>query len=404
MPQKTAPRLYYGYIIVILSFVIGGLAWGSQRTFGVFLDPLITQFEWSRGSASLTVTIQMFVSGAVAILAGRLSDRFGPRVVMTVCGILIGSSYLLSSLIGSLWQLYLLQGILLGVGLAGIMVPLTSMVIRWFTQRAGLMNGIVHAGPGFGITVIPPLISLLVVNWQMAYLVLGSTVLVIVAACSQFLKKPPTTQIESSGNHLNLKTIENARSVSFFNAIKTRTYWLLSLLLFIDIFNLNTVVVHIVVHAKDLQIPSATAATLLSATAAVSIAGRILVGVVADRVGMRLTIGICLLMTLLALIWVIFARELWSLYLFAAVFGLGGWGIAAVMAPLVAEYFGFKSHGVILGAVSFLGTMGGALGPFIAGVIFDNMKTYTLAFIICATLCGIGLLSLLFLKKPSQQH
>lgn len=402
MPQKTAPRIYYGYIVVILSVLIGASAWGAQRSFGVFLNPLIKEFEWSRAAASLTATIQMFVSGVVAILAGRLSDRFGPRVVMTVCGICIGLSFALSSLVTALWQLYLLQGVLLGVGLAGVMVPLSSMVIRWFTQRVGLMNGIVNAGPGIGITLIPPLISLMMARWQMAYLVLGLVILVVIVICAQFLKRPSLIPpVQSQGNQQKIKTTGNAASLSFNQAIKTRTYWILSLLLFIDIYNLNVIVVHIVVHAEDMLIPAATAATILSVTAAASVAGRIIAGAVADRVGIRLTMGFCLVTALVAFIWVIFAKELWMLYLFAAIFGISGWGISAVMAPTVAEYFGFKAHGAILGAVSFLGTMGGAIGPYVAGAIYDNMKNYNLAFIIGIVLCAVGLVALPFLKKST---
>jgi MFS family permease len=404
---RTAPRLYYGYIIVFLAFVIGALAWGGQRTFGVFLSPLLIQFPlWSRADASLAVTIQSVTTGIMAIIAGRLSDRFGPRVVMTVCGIIIGVSYLLSFFIGSLWQLYLLQGIILGVGLAGVMVPLTSMVIRWFTQRAGLMNGIVHAGPGFGITVIPPLITLFIAqyDWHRAYLLMGGVVLVGMVVAAQFLKQQPLKpRVASNGNHPNTKTIGNVRSFAFREAIKTRTYWILSLLLFIDIFNLNVVVTHIVVHAKDLQIPAAAAATVLSVTAAVSIAGRIIAGAISDKLGIRLTIGICLTTSILAFTLLLFAKELWMLYLFAAIFGIGGWGTAAVMSPLVAEYFGFKAHGAILGAVSFLGTMGGAIGPFIAGAIFDKMGNYNLAFSICITISVIGLVALPLLEKPAEK-
>lgn len=403
LTEKKSTRLYYGYVIVVLAFFIGAVAWGSQRTFGVFLDPLIQQFGWTRAAASLTITIQGFVTGLSAIIAGRLSDRFGPRIVLTICGVLIGTAYLLSYLIDSLFLLYILQGVVLAVGLAGIMVPLTSMVIRWFASRAGLMNGIVHAGPGFGITVIPPLIALFIAryDWNKAYLLIGGVVLIVLVIAAQFLRQQPSAmQTAPTKSGAVLKSIANSYNFTFPEAIKSRTYWILSLLLFIDIFNLNTVVVHIVVHAKDLHIPTEAAATVLSVTAALSIAGRILAGALSDRLGIRVTMAICLITSLVGFIWVIFADNLWMLYLFAVVFGIGGWGIAAVMSPLVAEHFGFKAHGAILGAISFIGTTGGAIGPLIAGAVFDSMGNYTLSFIICASIAACGLVSLLFLKKP----
>ena len=88
MSQKTASRLYYGYIIVVFSLIIAAVAWGAQRTFGVFLDPLIQSFHWSRAATSLTITIQSLTTGLMAIVTGRLSDRYGARIVLTICGFL----------------------------------------------------------------------------------------------------------------------------------------------------------------------------------------------------------------------------------------------------------------------------------------------------------------------------
>jgi len=91
---------------------------------------------------------------------------------------------------------------------------------------------------------------------------------------------------------------------------------------------------------------------------------------------------------------------LWSLYLFAALLGFGGWSVASVSSPLVAEYFGYESHGIILGAITFMGTLGGAFGPLAAGFIYDRMNSYQLIFIICAIITAIGIGLLIFLKKP----
>ncbi len=407
MLKNIRPRFYYGYVVVTASFVIGSLAWGSQRTFGVFLQPLLTQFEWTRASASLTITVQSLITGILSIPAGRLSDRFGPRVVLTICGISIGTGFILSYFVNSLWQLYLTQGILVGVGLAGVMVPLTSTVIRWFTGRAGLMNGIVHAGLGLGITAIPPLATWLIVtyDWRFAYLLLGISILLIVTGSSQLIRLPQSDFVQpATSEHVPSRLKANVRNYSFREAMGTLSFWMLSLLFFADVFNINTVMVHIVQNAKDLKIPAVQAVSILSVTAALSVIGRIGAGALADNKGIKWTIFIGMSATLFSFIWILFAKSILSFYVFAVAFGIGGWAVGAVLSPLVAEYFGFKSHGLILGIITFIGTLGGALGPLVAGRVFDTIGNYKPAFIICALMSTTGLILLKFLNKPGEEN
>lgn len=396
-------RFYYGYVIVALAFFIGAVAWGSQRTFGVFLDPLLKQYpDWSRAAASLAFTIGMIMTGVLSILAGRLSDRFGPRVVLTACGIFIGAGYVLLSRLTGLWYLYLVHGLLISAGMAGIMVPLTSMVIHWFTRRAGLVNGIIQAGPGFGITVVPPVVSWMIVQyeWRNSYLLLGAGALVLIVTASQFVRREPTRQETSRQDGGAAVPAINPVSHTFRQAVGTREFWLLGMLFFIDLFCVNVVMVHLVVHLTGTDVPLVAAVSVLAATSATSIGGRIVAGAVADRVGRRLTIGIGTALSLVAFVWLPFAQETWMLYAFAGAFGIGGWSVGAVLSPMIAEYFGMKSHGVILGAVTFAGTVGGAVGPLLAGGIFDIMKTYDVAFFIGAALSGVALVLLLFLRPP----
>ena len=115
---------HFRILLVFFAFVICALAWGSQRTFAVFLDPLLNDFSWARGPASIAATIQMITTGILAIPAGKFFDKYGPRPVLTVCGILVASSFMLSYFINDIWHLYALQGFLLGAGLGGSTIPL----------------------------------------------------------------------------------------------------------------------------------------------------------------------------------------------------------------------------------------------------------------------------------------
>jgi len=161
--------------------------------------------------------------------------------------------------------------------------------------------------------------------------------------------------------------------------------------------------VHIVIYATDAGVSSITAVTILSATAAISIVGRVIMGGVADRIGNRPACIIGFGLALVAFLWLLIAKELWMLYLFALIFGLGGWAVVAMMSPLVSELFGLRSHGVILGGVFLGASLGGAIGPVIAGYIFDISGGYSQAFLVCATVSIIGLVLSVLLKPVRRE-
>ena len=124
---------------------------------------------------------------------GRLNDKLGPRLVMTICGIFLGLGVLLMSQVGGVWQLYLFYGVIIGIGMGGAFVALLSTVARWFVKRRGMMTGIVIAGVGLGQFIVPPIANWLIsiYDWRMSYVILGSVVLVIGVLAAQFLRRDP---------------------------------------------------------------------------------------------------------------------------------------------------------------------------------------------------------------------
>ena len=170
-----------------------------------------------------------------------------------------------------------------------------------------------------------------------------------------------------------------------------RQFWTICLAFLAVEFCLLTIMTHIVPHASDIGLSSKAAAGILATIGGISMAGRFVVGIVIDRIGSRHTMIICLILLISTLLWTQVAREPWMLYLFAAAYGFAHGGIFTVISPIVADYFGIRSHGVIFGIIVFGGTVGGALGSVLAGRIFDVTGSYSLAFWICAALGAIGL-------------
>lgn len=127
----------------------------------------------------------------MAIVMGRLNDRLGPRIVLTICGFFAGIGYLLISQISEIWQLYLFYAIIVGVGVGGFFVPLTSTLARWFVKKRTFMTGIVLLGASFGVIIIPTIATWLIVKfgWRLGYTVMGVVNLIVIVLTAQLLKK-----------------------------------------------------------------------------------------------------------------------------------------------------------------------------------------------------------------------
>ena len=153
--NTTRPRFFYGYILVSVAVVIQVIAWGLYNSYGVFFNQLLADFAWPRETISGAFSLAQMVIGVGAIFLGTLNDRYGPRLLMTIGGILAGLGYVLMSQVNSVWQLYLFYGVIVGIGLSGTDVILLSTTARWFIKRRGIMSGVVKMGTGIGIMLIP---------------------------------------------------------------------------------------------------------------------------------------------------------------------------------------------------------------------------------------------------------
>jgi MFS family permease len=159
------------------------------------------------------------------------------------------------------------------------------------------------------------------------------------------------------------------------------------------------ILVHIAPYAVDIGISVMVAAGLLSIISGCSVIGRLSIGFIADRIEARRTLAACLFVITLALIWILFAREIWMFYVFAVVFGVAYGGIISLQSLIPAELFGLSSLGIIYGSLDLLSTTGAAVGPLLAGSIFDVTGSYRLAFLICLVLSALAvILSLILIK------
>jgi MFS family permease len=404
---KTAPRFFYGYIVVMAAFFIMVVSFGVYNSYGIFFTPLLAEFGWTRAMTSGAFSLSMIIYGILGFAVGVFNDRFGPRLVVTICGFILGFGFLLMSQITALWQLYLLFGVVVGIGMSGAWVPQLSTVARWFVRRRTLMTGIVIAGLGIGGFIGPPVISRLIAtyDWRLSLVILGGIVLVVMVIAAQFLKRDPTQtgQLPHGGSERGETGLElEARSFSLREAVSTAQFWIALINLFCLGFCLVAVMIHIVPHAIDLKISAFNAANILALVVGIGIPGNYVLGGLADRIGNRWVFIIGFILMTAALCWLMPARDMWMLYLFAVVFGFAHGGMGAAESPLIAGLFGLRSHGLIYGVIHIGFTAGAALGPFITGLIFDLTGSYQMAFLLCIAVSVIGIIMVAVLRPTKR--
>ena len=403
-PSPTKPRFFYGYIVAGASFLILMAAYGGRSSYGVFFKPMASELHFNSATTALAFSISMLLEGAFSLIMGGLADRFGPRKVLTVAGIIIGLGYFLMPLAQNVWTLCLFYGIIIGVGMGGVFVPLVSMVTRWFTARRNLVSGIVSGGVGVGTFALPPLLTFFIdkLNWRATFVILGAIITVVVIVAAQFLKRDPSEigevpYGESREGPAGRK--KPAEGFSFREALRTPQFWIVLTLLSASGFYNMGMSVHIVPDAINLGMTPAAAANILAVTGISMLAGRVILGGLADKTGNRKIFIFAFIFALAALVWMIFSREHWAFYIFAVIIGFTQGGIGVSQSPVTASLFGLKSLGLILGCIGFGSTIGMAVGPYLMGYIFDVTGSYQLAFVAGSILCLVAL-ACAFIIRP----
>jgi MFS family permease len=381
------------YLIVLGACLTQFMVIGLLFSYGLFFKYFEVEFGWSRTLLSSCVSFAFLVMGVLAFFCGRLSDRYGPRLVLAVSGTLCGIGYALLSQVTQPWQLFVIFGLFIGVGMATHDVVTLSTIAREFRRRRGIMTGVVKVGTAAGQMTIPSIAAFLIAiyDWRLALMILGIAAVVLLLIAALLMKSPPVSAGLGKGTGAAGSRLREAR--------RTRTLWMICAIQFSFFSTVTTIPLHIVVHGMDLGMTPALAAILLSVLAAASVVGRLSVGALVDRISGRRALILCFVPLIVSLLAFLSITTPWALFAAVPIYGLAHGGFFTVMSPTVAEYFGLQAHGAIFGFVLFFGAVGGAAGPILAGRIFDLMGSYDTAFSALAVLAAMGLA--LVLRLPS---
>jgi MFS family permease len=382
-------RIFYGWTILASFFVIGLLVFGIRFSFGVFFKSIESEFLLNRAGTSAVFSTYMAVGALAALAGGILIDKYGPRIVALFMGLAIGAGLVLTSFTTAYWQLFLTFGLLLAAGSGPIFSIISSTMARWFRKKRTLVLAIAQSGAGFGTVLMAPLTAFLVsaLDWRTAYLIIGLGASVIIVPLSLLLKKEPGEigvlpygEVKSAPKTAGSVVTTAAPQDSLAQILKSKNFWLFVSVTLLFGFCVFLIITHLVPHATDIGIPATEAASILSAIGVCAIVARIVMGISADRLGRKLVTMVCALSLCAGMVWLGWARELWSLYLFSLAFGLGQGGFSPTMASLAGEIFGLQHLSTVMGIIDVAFNIGAVIGPLAGGLIFDASGSYEVAF------------------------
>ena len=389
--MSDIPRRQGWVVLGACSLVMFGV-WNSHAGFGVFLPVLADEFGWSRGAISVAPSLNLIIGGLIAFAIGAASDRYGPRLILTASALFVGALFALASQITALWHLYLVLGVLLGIAMSSVYLVPTTTVSRWFVERRGLALGILLAGLNLAFVTGPRLSAYLIerFGWRTTYLVLGALVWILAIPGSLLTRFPPTATGADTGAH---RSAASAGS-SLGEALGDRRLWLLVTAWMLLGFNQMMMSIHLVSYVKDQGVTLERASLALTILGTGTIAGRILFGMAADRIGTKPTFWFCLVIQIASLLAIVAGPSLSILDVLLFWFGLSAAGSDTTLVKGAVETFGVRAIGAVMGVLSLGWRCGAALGPTAAGFIYDATGTYVLAFALAAG--GLALSSAFF--------
>lgn len=407
--QKLGERIFYGWVIVAAGFIILLVGSGCLYSYGVFLTELCTDLGWSRAMVSGAFSLLMICLGGFSFVAGRLNDRYGPRLALMISIVVMSAGYALMATVAAPWQLYVFYGLMAGGGYSFCYLPIASIASRWFVAKRGVVLGVTTAGVGVGALVIAPFAQVLIseFGWRISYLMLAGLLVIIAVPLSRFMRLEPCEKgLEPYGlekmaaGQQNNGHSSNTMDFTLKQAFRTRAFWLLFAMHMFFILPLQMVMVHLKAYAADVGIAPMIAAILIGLVGGGSILGRVIMGRLSDKIGRKASFFIAYFLLAMMMLWLIKARQPWQFYLFSVVFGFGYGNCDILFPAITGDYFGTKFHGSIFGMVSLAIAPGGAIGPLLAGYIFDTTGSYDIAIIVGTVVLFVAAGCSLIIKAP----
>jgi len=384
----------YGWIMVALGALMTCIAIGAMFSLAVFLQPITQATGWSHTEVSSAMTIGFLAMGAAGFGWGALGDRIGPRPVVLAGAILLGLGLFLASHAQSALQFQLAFGLLVGIAVGSFFSPMIAAVMGWMTGHRGLAVALVSVGVGVAPLTMSPFAAWLIthMDWRQAQLVLAVLVWATLVPVALFARRPPLAQAGP-------QSAPEGPGMSLRDAFVSLPFAVLALTFFACCAAHAGPIFHTVTYAMTCGLPTVTAVTIYSVEGFAGLGGRLALGVLADRLGVKRVLIVGLLIQALAAGAFVFASRLGEFYAIAATFGFAYGGVMPLYAVLAREYFGQRILGAVFGAAAMVSSLGMAAGPAIGGWIFDRFGAYTWLYIYSFAV-GLGAVAIALAFPP----
>jgi MFS family permease len=402
-----------------VAFVTMGVGISARTSFSLLFPPILAEFGWERGVTAGAFSFGFLSSAFFGPSLGRLMDRRGPRTVILLGVALVAAGLALAPLVSRPWHLYLTLGVLVGGG--SVCLGYTGHALflpHWFVRRRGLAIGIAFSGVGVGAIVLLPWVQELIdgAGWRHACLALAVVAVVVLVPLNLLLERRPEDLglapdgdprpahgAQPGAHAANVVDPEWAsREWTLALAARTSRFWWIAVGFLSSLFAWYAVQVHQTKYLIDIGFDATRAALALGLVGLCGIVGQIGLGHLSDRIGREWVWMLSSLGFGLSYLVLLLMREHPTpllLYLMVALQGVFGHGLAAVFGAIPAELFQGKHYGTIFGTLSLASILGGALGPWVTGVLHDRTGSYVLAFWL-AIACSLVSAGSMWLAAP----
>jgi MFS family permease len=371
------------------------VAIGVVFSLAVLQQPMAADTGWSRAGISATMTLAFLGMGLAGFGWGALSDRWGPRRVVLAGIVLLGLSNVLASRATHLFAFQLADGLLMGVAAGAFFAPIIAATAASFDRHRNLAVSLVSAGMGVAPMTISPFVAWLVTHhdWRTTQLLIGVAAWIVLLPAVRLIRGTPlATQPVSAGE---------APGPELGNALRSHPFLVLAATFFACCATHSGPIFHTVSYAIGCGIPTVAAVTIYSMEGAAGLGGRLVFGLLADRLGAKHVLVAGLLVQSFAAASYLLVRELSGFYAVAFVFGLAYGGTMPLYASLAREAFGPRILGAVLGAATMVSSLGMAIGPLAGGWIYDRFGSYGWMYIgSLAVGLGAAAMALAFPRPP----
>jgi len=421
MPKRK--KIFYGWWMAITAAILNTITGGTFiYGFTTFFNPIRSTFGWSAAITSIAFTLRGLETGLLDPLVGYMVDRFGPRGLILGGWFVAGLGFILMSRINSLWTFYAAFVVIAAGFSFGTFVVFNAAIANWFFKKRSRAITLIYVG--FGLSgIIVPLVAWSInhFGWRDTAIYIGILLWLVGIPLSFVMRHKPEQygylpdgevydELEEQSGPSNIKSSTDIKLVSpnspaeeftAKKALKSRSFWLLSLAYFFQFIASSAVTVHIVPYLESESVPTAIAAIAVTGMTIGSLIGRVGFGFLGDYHQKRYLISIAFALQAFGVFIFSFIDEgkVWLLIPFLITYGAGFGGPIVLRAGIVADYFSTNNFGTIFGWVALIGMLGGMASPVVAGWIFDATGGYQLAWIIFA-LTTIPAIPLMLLSKP----